>query len=170
MTEAAKTAEQFFDETLAWLETTYWEHSFYLERDIVWTVQRELTRRIIEAQSHYLVHNDYPMIPGNRRSLSTDIAVVEPSGAVALAVEFKYEPSHSRPDLLQAKLPVVFWGSDGVAKDIARIREYVQIKKARTAIAIFIDEGGYFVKRDPHPGSHWRKWAGNAYLLYAEAQ
>jgi hypothetical protein len=161
--------EQCFNETLAWLESHYWDQPFYVERDIVWTIQLKLARRIKEAGAHYRVFNDYPMIPGPRRSLSADIAVVDNSGIVELAVEFKFEPSHRRTDISPGKFPVVFWGIDGVAKDILRIREFVELRKAKVAIALFIDEGGYFARRPPHPESEWRTWAQDAFLLYARA-
>jgi hypothetical protein len=53
---------------------------------------------------------------------------------------------------------VVFWGSDGVAKDVERIQEFVSKEKARVAYAVFIDEDGYFSHRSPHLGSKWIHW------------
>jgi hypothetical protein len=53
---------------------------------------------------------------------------------VFVAAEFKYEPSHRRAEFLALptdKFPVVFWGNEGVAKDITRIREYVELSGAR---------------------------------------
>jgi hypothetical protein len=49
---------------------------------------------------------------------------------------------------------------DGVAKDLARIREFVDQGRARAAIALFVDEGGYFRNRPAPVGSAWRDWAG----------
>ena len=42
--------------------------------------------------------------------------------------------------MLRSKFPVVFWGDEGVGKDVKRIHEYVEKGKAQLAIAIFIDE------------------------------
>jgi hypothetical protein len=169
MVASSKSAEDLFNETLAWLESHYWDHPFFLERDLVWTVQRDLTLRINQAGAAFRVHNDYPMIAGPRRSLSADIALLDLNGVVELAVEFKYEPSHKRLELLQSKFPVVFWGADGVGKDVARVQQYVQLQKAKVAIAVFIDEDGYFTNRTPHPGSEWRKWDCGVSVLYSRA-
>jgi hypothetical protein len=77
---------------------------------------------------------------------------------VLVAAEFKYEPSHDRSELraLPGKLPVASWRVEGVAKDVVRVREFVEAGKARTAYAVFIDERRYFRKRPAHPGSAWR--------------
>ena len=92
------------------------------------------------------------------RARSADLVIRDADKAVVVAAEFKYEPSHRRAELLPAKLPVVFWGTDGVAKDINRIREFVDRGAARAAFAVFIDEGGYFRYRPAHPGTEWRDW------------
>jgi hypothetical protein len=83
-------------------------------------------------------------------------------GQVLVAAEFKYEPSHVRPEFhaQPGKLPVVFWGAEGVAKDVARIRQFVEAGTARSAFAMFTDEGRHFRfrARAPHPGSTWLDW------------
>lgn len=108
----------------------------------------------------YGVFNDYPMIPGTRRSLSTDLIIRSPSGTVLVAAEFKYEPSHSRLEFkaLPGKLPVVFWGPEGVAKDITRIAQFVDQGVAESAFSLFVDEGKHFRHLPPHPGSAWYDW------------
>jgi hypothetical protein len=81
--------------------------------------------------------------------------------SVLVAVEFKYEPSHHRSEfftLPTSKFPVVDWGNEGVAKDITRIREFVELGGAQTAFAVFVDEGRYFRHRPAHPSSEWRDW------------
>lgn len=77
-----------------------------------------------------------------------------------VAAEFKYEPSHHRAEILAqpGKLPVVTWGADGVAKDLARIREFVAAGATRMAVAVFIYEGRHFRHRTAHPGSAWLDW------------
>jgi len=71
---------------------------------------------------------------------------------------FKYEPAHTREDIARAKLPVVSWGGDGVAKDIVRIRQFVEVGAADLGYAIVIDEGGAFRQRSPHSGGVWLDW------------
>jgi hypothetical protein len=151
-------ASELFEETIEWLRSNYGQFTFFLERDVVWTLQSHINAVIRERKFPFHVFSDYPMFPGKRRRLCTDLAIVDPDGSVGVAAEFKYEPSHKRSDILQNKLPVVFWGKEGVGKDIERIRQYVEKGKARVAYAVFIDEGGFFHHRTPHPGSKWLDW------------
>jgi hypothetical protein len=144
-----------FEQTFSWLQEHYAEFRFFTERDIVWTVQNRLVDLIRTAKVECRVYNDYPMLPGQR----ADIAIIE-NGIADVAVEFKYEPSHMRSgvDILSSKFPVVFWDRDGVGRDVGRIREFVRQGKIRVGYSVFIDEGGYFRHRSPHPGSHWLDW------------
>jgi hypothetical protein len=89
-----------------------------------------------------------------------DLVIRDADGEVLVAAELKYEPAHDRVEFraLPGKLPVVFWGIEGVAKDVVRIREFVEAGKARTAYAVFIDEERYFRNRPAHPGAEWRDW------------
>lgn len=118
----------------------------------------------------FRVYNDYPMLPGARRSLSTDLAIVDLDDCVLAAVEFKYEPSHRRTDILPSKFPAVFWGEDGVARDLMKIRQDVTGGVAEVAYAVFIVEGGYFRCREPHPGSKWIDWGYQVWVLYSRSQ
>jgi hypothetical protein len=129
-----------------------------VERDLVWTIQTRLRQVIRERSLPFGVLNDYPLLPGARRARSADLVIRDADQMVLVAAEFKYEPSHRRADLLPGKLPVVFWGSDGVAKDIQRIREFVEQGAARAAYAVFVDEGRYFRHREAHAGAAWRDW------------
>ena len=88
-----------------------------------------------------------------------------------MAAEFKYEPSHTRKysDILPTKLPVVFW-ADGVGKDMERIREFVSKGGAEVAYLVFIDEGGYFRRREPFSGSEWIDWQNGVSLLWARLE
>jgi len=56
------------------------------------------------------------------------------------------------------KFPVVFWDTEGVGKDVRRANDFVASGNARTAYAVFVDEGGAFRHRDAHPGSIWIDW------------
>ena len=161
MEENALAASALFEEAVAWLQRHYGEFEFWVERrPRVWTVQTRLRKLIADRVLPWTTFNDYPMLPGLRRARSADLVVRDASGEVLVAAEFKYEPSHDRAEFsaLPGKLPVVFWGLNGVAGDLARIREFVEAGSARTAIAVFIDEGRHFRHRLAHPGAEWRDW------------
>jgi hypothetical protein len=160
MDQSTQVAVAVFEETVAWLQEHYDEFEFWVERDLVWTVQTRLRRLISERLLPYEVFNDYPLLPGARRARSADLVIRDMGTAVLVAAEFKYEPSHRRAEFLAlpGKLPVVFWGLDGVAKDVARIREFVEAGSARAAFAVFVDEGRYFRHRPAPPGTAWRDW------------
>jgi len=148
-----------FEEAIAWLQEHYDEFEFWVERDLVWIVQSRLRQVIGERRLPYRVFNDYPLLPGARRARSADVVIRDAHETVLVAVEFKYEPSHRRAEMLPGKLPVVLWGVEGVAKDVMRIREFVEQGAARTAFAVFVDEGRFFRHRLAHPGAAWRDWA-----------
>src|SRR5262245_51155461 len=99
-------ADDLFEGAVAWLQGEYAEFVFFVERDVVWTLQTWL-RREIEARGLVLrLFNDYPILPGSRRGLSADLVFLD-GEEIALAVEIKYEPSHARTDISQGKFPVV---------------------------------------------------------------
>lgn len=85
-----------------------------------------------------------------------DLAILDEDNLITLALEFKYEPSHRREDILRTKFPVVFW--DEVKKDIERIHYFVESGKVQAAYSILIDEGGYFRKRPSVDRSSWIDW------------
>lgn len=160
MDEGARTAWALAAEAVDWLRENYGQFEFWVERDLVWTLQTRLRAVIIERGLPFTVLSDYAMIPGPRRSLSADLVVRDSTGQVLVTAELKYEPSHMRSEFRgqPGKLPVVSWGADGVAKDVARIRQFVEAGVSRAAFAMFLDEGRYFRARTPHPGSAWRDW------------
>jgi len=149
-------AAQMFEDAIRWLRETYDGRPFFVERDIVYTVQLQLWRLIRQHRLDWSVFNDYPMIPGPRRHLSADIAIRSDAGEVLLAAEFKFELAHHRKDLLSHKFPVIGWGDP--LKDIARIRDFVTTGKAPVAYAVLIDEGRFFRVREAHAGSEWIDW------------
>ena len=153
-TTALSTAESLFEDALDWLRAYYGRYRFFAERDIVWTLQLRLLEMVAERQLDLTVWNDYPMPECTR----ADLVLLSSAGAVEVAAEFKYEPSHRRTDIRRTKLPVAFWDKDGVGKDVQRVGMFVAAGKARTAYAIFIDEGGAFRDRPPHTGSTWVDW------------
>ena len=98
-------------EVIAWLRDHYREFGFWAGRDLVWAMQSHLGQVISERGLRYSVINDYPVLPGAGRARSAGLVIRDADKAVLVAVEFKYEPSHRRADLLPAKLPAVFWGT-----------------------------------------------------------
>ncbi len=164
-----ESATNLFENSLVWLRQNYSQFRFFTERDVVWTVQTQIRKQIDDGRLPFHVFNDYPMLAGNRRSLSADLAVLDSQGTVVVAAEFKYEPSHRREgiDIPRGKFPVVFWGDDGVGKDVKRIFEFVAQGKARIAYAIFVDEGGAFCKRPAHPNCEWREWENGVHVHWS---
>jgi hypothetical protein len=171
-------AVRVFEEAIEWLHYNYHACRFFTERDVVWTLQRHLSEQMQARTLPYRVFNDFPILPGTRRSLCTDIAILNSRNDIEVAAEFKYEPAHDRTDIWPSKfLPtVVFWGDDGVGKDVKRVQEFVQQGAAGVAHAIFIDEDSAFRSRTPHAGSAWVDWtvggAGSRHVsvLWACAQ
>ena len=164
-------ATELFENAMDWLCQHYAEYRFFAERDIVWTVQTHILRNIEEACLAYRLINDYTLLGRVRADL-----VILDGNQVEVAVEFKYEPSHARSterggDIWPTKLDpsVVFWtGNGSVAKDVQRVQQYVEEGKATTAYSIFIDEGGEFSHRTPHPGSEWRNWGDGRWVLWSQ--
>jgi hypothetical protein len=89
MTVGAQSADRVFLGALDWLQANYGAFTFFVERDIVWTLQLRLRDMLKEAGVDLRVYNDYGILPGERRSLSTDLALVDGQGSVAVAAEFK---------------------------------------------------------------------------------
>lgn len=145
-----------FEGAIAWLRDTYDDRPYFVERDLVYTVQVRLWQQVRERGLDWFVFNDYPMLPGSRRSLSADLVVRAGAGDVLLAAEFKFEPAHSRADLLPHKFPVTGWADS--SKDISRIRDFVSSGNAPIAYAVLVDEGRFFRPRPPHEGGEWIDW------------
>lgn len=139
-------AETLFRHGLGWLSEQYGDRVFYVERDLVYTLQTRLNQLIAADKAPLTVCNDYPMLPGPRRHLSADLALIAPSGDVAVAVEFKYEPCHRRHDVLRHKLPVPVWAD--ILKDTVRVHDFVELGKTAIGYAICVDEGGHLSRRD----------------------
>ncbi len=149
-------ASQIFEEAIRSLRDTYDDIPHFVERDIIYTVQLCLWKMVRQRGLDWSIFNDYPMLPGARRSLSADLAIRSGAGHLLLAAEFKYEPAHHRSDLLSHKFPVIGWGD--ALKDISRIREFVAAGKVPVAYAVLVDEGRFFRARAPHAGSEWIDW------------
>lgn len=155
---------EYFETQLDWLRENYARFRFFTERDLVWTLQA----RLVESSATFglRIFHDYPIAIGRRRALCADIALLNVHGEVEVAAEFKYEPSHSRPDIWPTKMSpsVVFW-REGVVKDCERVRQFVSDRRAATAYFLLIDEGSFFRRREPPPGSHWEDWGREVSVL-----
>lgn len=142
------------EECLEWLATHYWDQPFWMERDLVMTLQRNLGSRL---------HNDAPeaqVVHNLRTSVGhVDLAIVR-DGAPLVVIECKYEPARSRPDFAASRLEqaVVFWDRAGVLEDVRRVARVVAAGDVALAYAIFVDEGGRFRQREPPPISRWLDW------------
>ena len=164
-------AIELFENAMDWLREHYGEYRFFAQRDIVWTVQKHILAMIEGSQLPYRVFNNHTISKG----ILADIVILS-GDSVEVAAKFKYEPSHSRSterggDIWPTKLDpsVVFWtGAGSVAKDVQRTREYVEQGKVKAAYSVFIDEGGEFSHRNPHPGSEWRDWGEGRWALWSQ--
>ncbi|MDY6964941.1 MAG: hypothetical protein SVM80_03085 [Halobacteriota archaeon] len=163
-----ETALDVFDETLKWIGENYSKFTFFVERDVVWTFQNKVQQLISENNLPLKVFNNYPILKGKRQGLSADIVILNEDNKVELAIEFKYEPDHKRgkepnQNIWPTKLDpsVVFWGKQGVLKDVERCEEFISKGVATAAVTIFIDEGRLFRHRNPHPRTKWIDWGSN---------
>lgn len=167
---------ELFENAMDWLEEHYEEFRFFMERDVVWTVQTQIIREIEGKNLPYRVFNDFPIAPENRRSQLADLAILNSRGSVEVAVEFKYEPSRDRGsdlggDIWHSKLEsqVVSWSD--VAKDIKRVVDYVDRGWADIAYAVLIDEGSrlYRYHSQPPQDSVWLDWKHCRRVLWTQA-
>ena len=162
-------AAELFENAMAWLKENYGEFRFFLERDVVWTVQAHIIREIESGNLPYQVFNDDSLLPSTR----ADLVIFNAFGSAEVAAEFKYEPAHSRSanqggDIRATKLPVVADWND-VEKDILRIQQYVERQKVKAAYSVLVDEGGHFHGREPFPGSQWIDWGQGRWVLWTQA-
>ena len=161
---------EIFKSALRWLRDNYTDYRFYTERDLVWTIQGHIAEEIRRAGLPYRVFNDHTIF--NKKS--TDLAILDEGDFIELAAEVKYEPSHARRadrggDIWPHKLysPVVSWSD--VEKDVQRVQAYVERRLVKEAFSVFVDEGGHFRHRNPHPGSQWVDWDQGVCVLWSHA-
>lgn len=170
-------SSSMFEKAIDWLIENYEKFNFYKERDIVWTMQKKITEMIRENNLPYKVYEDYPIMPGTRRSISVDLAILEKDSihrqgnTIEVAAEFKYEPDHSREDMLtfffdeqdnrKTKFPLCFW-KEGIVKDIEKAKQYFELNLCRNSYSCFIDEGRYFRYNTPFDGSEWKDYQINS--------
>ena len=159
--------ERLFWDTIESIRADYAMYNFYVERDFVWTVQKQLKRRIQNSGLPFTVYNDYPMERGPRRSKSVDLAVIPLASdsfdirdgreSAEFVAEFKFEPSRERPnDICLHKLPVTAWKD--IQNDVERVHRFVKDGKAKAAAALFVDEYGRHRAKNPDSLSEWMDW------------
>jgi hypothetical protein len=83
-------AAMLFEEATAWLQKPYDEFEFWVERDLVWTIQTRLRPVIRQGSLPFRVLNDCPLLPGARRARSADLVIRDADQMVLVAAEFKY--------------------------------------------------------------------------------
>ena len=141
-TKQPNPAKDLFLEVTSWLLRTYSSHRFFVARDVIWTVQKRLWREIAEQRLPYRVFHNFGM-PGNPTARA-DLAILDTRETVLLAAEFQYEPDRARAgnDIGSSKFPVVDWKK--VTTDVSRVQGFVARSRARSAVSVFLDEGGHF--------------------------
>lgn len=164
------TPTELFESAIVTLRRDYSKYRFFMERDVVWTVQTQISRYIERLDLPYRVFNDYGV--GQRQY--PDLVILDSEGNVEVAAEFKYEPSHKRKvsdggDIPEGKFPVVSWrGKNSVLESVQRVKDYVRSGRAKTARSILIDEGGYHYRlrgQETPPGCVWIEWYNGVSIL-----
>ncbi len=155
-----------FEESLTWLQANYRSFCFFMERDIVWTLQ---THMIEEAERRRLpvwIYDNHKLAGGKQ----VDLAIIKKDDSTLTAVEIKYEPDHHRAtlDISAGKLfpSRVFWNSKkygGVEPDIDRVRKFIAERVANHGFFILIDEGSHFTKMPLPEGATWMDWGPSPY-------
>lgn len=161
---------ELFENAMAWLQEHYGEFRFFMERDVVGAVQTQIAREIEGLGLPYRVVTEYSVLPETR----ADLVIRDSDGVVEVAVEFKYEPAHSRSttnqdgDIRPSRFPVIADWKE-VEKDFQRIHQYAEQGKVKAAYALLIDEGNHFSQELAPPGGEWRDWGQGRRVLWVKA-
>ena len=67
---------ELFRDALSWLEQNYQRFHFFVERDVVWTLQKHLLNSIEQEDLPYRVFHGHSVLPSKRESLSADLAIL----------------------------------------------------------------------------------------------
>jgi len=155
------TAAVIFEQDMEWLQNNY--GVYHKERNIVLAIRDHLNEIFGERNLPYKALDEFKMPMGER----ADIVIRRlDSGEVEVAVEFKYEPSHTRKsEFSQGAFPVTFWNE--ICNDVSKVHRYVADGHARVAYAVFVDEGRYHRWRECPPRSDWKDWEGSPYHPYS---
>jgi hypothetical protein len=148
------------DDAVGWLRRHYRDQTFYCERDIEAVLQRRIVDLISEQRLTGLRVRRNRHIRGPSVSKQVDLAVEDAAGSVVLAMEVKYEPSPSRPDLARADGrrpdPVTFWSE--IRKDFELAHALVTDDAVLAAVAILVDEGGWLSEGAAPANGIWETW------------
>ena len=173
-----------FEDAVAWLRDGYSTRRFFQEYEIAWLARCRILDLIAERELPYIAYHNHPVIPGYK----VDLAIIDPTGLnpiVLEAVEWKYEPDHSRArDFRRSQLDPCVTEWVYIVKDVERIHECVRRFNpltgtgARSAYSVLIDEGGFHRRRHPvaPTGSRWLEWPcpaiaeGHVSVLWGEAK
>ena len=147
-------------QALDWLRDTYRDHRFFKERDVEAALQQRMNELFEERRSDWRVYENH-RVPGKQ----LDLAVVDRRhpGVVALGVELKYEPDHSRAggDMRgdTAKFPVCL--AEEIARDVESIRRCAAEGLIDVGYALLLDEGGYWRTRQTPPQGDCQLWGSD---------
>ena len=156
------TAATLFENAMERLRNTYVHGRFLLERDIVQAVRSHLLQEVRQCGLPYRVLTEHRVL-GRKRA---DLVIIS-GGTVAVAAEFKYEPSPDRSKRISdGKFPVVAWKE--VLEDVERVQSFVEKGNVRTAYAVLIDEGGCFRPREVSSPSQWCDWSNGVCVLWTK--
>lgn len=150
--------KNIFIECLEELEREYpsEENRFFTERDIVWTVQKNLMKKM-KANPDFKVFSDYPVLSKKNRSQSADIAILEKKfmnkddrhEGIRLVAEFKYEPDKERKyniekktgDIPKDKIEGGVTSSGLIVEDDDKLNEILKKHAGIIGFFVFVDEG-----------------------------
>ena len=159
-------APELFELAVNTLRRQYSDHRFFKERDIAWTVQKQILSEVERRGLKYLVADNYKV-----GTFFADLVILN-GDLVEVIAEFKYEPSSDRAtnrggDIPSSKLPVVADWKE-VEKDVERVQNYVRLKQSRAAYSVLIDEGGRHNWRCPPDGCKWIPWDRDICVLWSQ--
>ena len=144
----ARQAEEQFLRALQLCGQRYAEHTYYRERDLVYTIQLELVGYSLDPQLPACLQR--LQVPAQApRPLNSDLVVMDTAAPtpLLLAVEFKYEPDRRRTDITPGKIPVTAWPE--IQHDLARVQSFLDLGGAEIAYAALVDEDGRYAELAP---------------------
>jgi hypothetical protein len=144
------TTGELLEQALEWFKFNY--DDYFAERDIVCVFQRKLKETITQNNLSFRVYHNFQI----GQIGQADLVMLNEKNEIELAIEFKYEPDRQREriDFWPTKLPVVASFKE-VEKEVKRVKLYVNQKKAKSAVIIFVDEGGRYRHMKPPTNTEW---------------
>jgi len=164
ITEMIQNSMQLFENALTYLKDNYKSYHFFVERDIVWTLQLYMIKEVETQQLPFKIYDNHKFVKGKQ----ADLVILNKDQSIDTLVEMKYEPDHMRAnvDIFAGKFPRVYWNSKrdgGVEPDIVQVRSFVEQGFASLGFSIFIDEGSHFFRKTAPEGSMWVNWGQSPY-------